>query len=648
MAPGNATFWVKRTDAAARGVAVVALAIALAACGGSEKPRAAAPPLQRARPPLAHPALAGTIGEIAVFANSTGSVVEGYGIVANLANTGSSDMPPPIRELLKEQLYTRGAGMRATGTEKFSPERLLSSRMVAAVEVRGRIPPLARRGTSFDLYLTALPGTQTTSLERGVLWTAELKDRGIMAPGEMGMADTFVVANGEGPVYCQPDLLPPASPPDKRHLRSARVIGGGVVQADQPIRLQLYAPSAHSTQLIQRAVNSRWNDPHTPFASTEVNSGHTVVTLRVPPEYQNHPREFVDLVLHLYLATEVPGYAPRKAAELLAALKTPGAPCRQLSLALQGLGRSILDDHLRPHYTAADPIVRFYTARAGAMLSDYTAMVVLQEIAKDSGSKFQLDAISALADAAAKVETSAATRTLVELLDSTNLQVRIAAYHGLVNMNSPALRTGVVGRNFILDYVPSKGPALIYATQSGQRRIALIGKPAFLPAGLLYVSRDNSLTVNVPSKFSEDLGDTTPTAPTAVVAPKAATKPSDKPAPRPESVTLYYRSPLTGRTATLKSADSLASVLARLGFTPNPRSKDYDPNAPFIGASYQQLIEMISCLTREQQIQAEFYLEPAPEPILSPTDVLSGGRPERSADTRPAPTTAAQPQTRPR
>ncbi len=237
---------------------ILALAALLPACGGDKSPRAAKAPLDPhdlITIPV-YPPLRGTIGEYAIFADSNPLPVEGWGIVANLPGTGSGDMNPEIRAILTDQLYREGLGSYVKGTENLNPERILASNQIAAVEVRGLIPPLARRGDNFDLYLKAVPDTQTTSLSGGLLWTSNLKIIGLRTD-----IDSQVIAQGRGPVFISSLISQAASTQPAtglKALRSGSVIGGGVCTQSRMVRLQLLSPSYRIAGAIERAINSRF------------------------------------------------------------------------------------------------------------------------------------------------------------------------------------------------------------------------------------------------------------------------------------------------------------------------------------------------------------------------------------------------------
>lgn len=594
-----------------------------------------------------YPALHETIAEYAALANANPTVVEGLGMIAELPNTGSSDMPPNVRALLLDSLYKMGAGSYTQGTQNISPERILSTNQVAAVEIRGIIPALARKGSTFDLVVSALPNTQTTSLANGLLWTSELK----LAGTQM---ETHPIAFGRGPVFIPGAIERLAAGPttqpssvrdamaQRKVMRSGRIVGGGVVAEERPVQLQLYNPGLGKAQAVERAINAKF--PGIDKVASADNEA--IVTLTIPNEYKNRPTEFLDIVRHIFLRQDVPGFNEQKAAELIKALADRTAPHRDLSIALQGLGRSILPDFIQPQYTSTDPSVRFWCARAGAALQDVGGMVVLQEFVNDVHSPYHDKAVTALAEVS-HGDTVRATLALSELLKSPDTNERIRAYQSLASIGSRAVRHYSVGKNFYMDVVPSDSPPLIYVTQSGAQRIALIGRPIVLPAGALYISPDNLLTVNVtpdtPGSAAAPAasGNVLTAAVSGSVAPDAAA--ADAPNAH-ENVTLYWHSPLTGKSVDIKTAAELPQLLARLGWTPDPRSADYDPKAAFIGASYQRIVEMLAGMVKDQLIEGQLIVEKAGELPTTATDLVNEGRPEGSTATaQPNPAVAPMP-----
>ncbi|MCL2639475.1 MAG: flagellar basal body P-ring protein FlgI [Phycisphaerales bacterium] len=603
----------------------VAVALAGATCGAPKPEKKVA---IEAMVPQIYPALADTIGQYAMFIDGESQHVEGYGVVAQLPGTGSGDMPPSVQSLLIDQLHKAGADSYMNNTQRIKPADILKSNLIAAVEVHGAIPPLARKGDSFDLKVNCLPSSQATSLSGGLLWTSELKVVGLTADTNN---DTRRIALGRGPVLVSMPIdvamgneVPTQPAAARRALRTARVLNGGRVEEDRLVRLQLHQASMMRTGVIERAINSRF--PGREKAASAEND--SIVSLKVPLEYQDRPMEFINLVMHMFLSQESPGFTERKAAELIRALADPDAPHQDISIALQALGRSILPGYIQAQYTNPNPSVRFWCARAGAGLRDVGGMVVLQEFAKNEQSPFKQEAVSSVVEHSRSGDIIRATITLREMLNSKDLAERIAAYEGLVAIRAdlapidpPILSCHSIGSGkFLLDIVPCDAPPAIYVTQQGLPRIALIGRPITLPQGALYISPDNALTVVVQDA-----------PPPTVITASVDGADADAPSPPPENVVHYYRSPFGDRTVEVRSSTRIQDVIARLGWAPQPKAPGYDPKALYIGASYQSIAEMLATLCHRQILGAQFVLQNASEdPYRTTSDLISESRPEGS------------------
>jgi hypothetical protein len=537
--------------------------------------------------------------------------------------------------MLINQLVVEGLGLYSQGTQNISPERILASNDTAVVEVRGLIPPLARKGTTFDLYINALPDSGTTSLKNGLLWTTNLKVRGLTLSGD----DTSRIAQGRGPVFIPSTLeaavrgVPEEAP---RALRTGRVIAGGVVAEDRAARLQLRVRNPALTRLMDRVINARFPGEREKVADA---LDDQVVSLRIPREYVDSPVDVVDQILHLYLTPNEPGFLQAKAGELVAALRDPGAPHRDIGLALQGLGRSILPDFIQPNYTSSDPQVRFWCARAGAMMQDVGGMVVLQEFIKDPASPFRRPAILAMVEASRGRDTQRATVVLSEMLRSFNTDERILAYHALLAIRSQAITTYSVGKKFLIDIVPADSPPLIYVLEADSPRIAFIGRPITLPVGATFVSKDNLFTVRVDDEEELKVKASTKVDPAMAKALEGLIETKDS-----TTVTLYWRSQLGDKTALVRTVQSVPHMIARATWVPEPT--DRDP-LPYIGAGYQRIAEVLAELVSEKVIEASIVVQHVPDQILSPAEMVLTGRPEGSTNLVPKTPTPEMPAPRP-
>ena len=586
------------------GMVGIAAAAALPLAGCNSARRSGAPPItrqDRLPQPTIYSGLKGTISSVATLAYNTPTLVRGWGVIAGLPNTGSGEMPPEIRHIMINRLLKNGVGFRSRNTGQYDPRQILSSREISAVAVEGIIPALATRGTKFDLYVAALPGSQTTSLENGLLWPVPLRVH------LRRQFQSSPIAHGRGPVFCNPfsktgHLLKPTA-----LTRNGRVIGGGVVTANLPVLLQLYTPSFRIAALVERIINERYGS--FPPAATAEND--VLISLHVPRKYQHNPSRFVNLALHLYLEQDVPGFKESQAARLITDLHDPTAPHRQLAMALRQLGRTIIPI-LRQHYASSHISVRFYCLQAGTLLGDQDAIVKMVKIADDPANTFQGAAVRALERCRDHVS---ATLAFTRLLTLAQPSMRILGYRALRHIHSGLIYSQIVGGKFSLDVLQTNEPAIVYVTTTGRQRVAIIGRVPSLVPGSLYISPGNTITVNYPLPTAA----TMPAA-TAPAGPPAAAKNGklfgggiNKVVPaktlKPEPIQLYYRGPLSHRTVTLACDAELPGLINALGGAPDPFSPKFDPHQAYIALSYQRIVVMLYKLCQSQEIPAIFHIQ---------------------------------------
>jgi Flagellar P-ring protein len=544
-------------------------------------PRGSSPPVasQDLRSaPIIYPALQGTIAEYAGVAYDTPIIVRGWGIVAGLPNTGSGEMPPEIRQMMVDQMYKEGVGYLSEGTGQYDPNTILSTRQIAAVFVQGEISPLALNGSHFDLYLTALPGTDTVSIANGLLWPADLRVH--IEPG----SESTAIAQGRGPVFCTPfDASGTRLRAPDAIVRTGEVLGGGVVTQAVPLMLELYNPSYRISAILERTINEHFANGPTP---TAVAQSDALITLNVPPAYQDDPAYFVDLVMHLYPQQIVPGFSQSQAQVLIEALRDPEAPHDQIATALSELGRPIIS-MLRAQYTSVNPDVSFYCIKAGALLGDQEATQMLGDYAEAQHGSFVQEAVKTLELSNDQIS---ATLAFTKLILSQDQNLQLLGFSGLSAINSPSIYTQLIAGSFTMNIIACNAPSIVYATSTQNQRIVIIGRIPSLVPGALYISPDDVLTVNY-----------SPPSATAPVGAAADETP----------VQLYFDDPLTHSVVQMHCAPQLPDIIAALGSAPNPFSADYDPQAKYIALSYQRMVEMLYSLSQNHLINAQFVLEKA-------------------------------------
>ncbi|RMD60127.1 MAG: hypothetical protein D6824_09975, partial [Planctomycetota bacterium] len=218
------------------------------------RPRAQALPAATVTLPAV---LRGVIGAEATLRGLEPLLVSGYGLVVGLNGTGSEDIPSPVRAMMEREMALKGVGQETMGMGDVTPTQLLNDHNTAVVLVQAVIPPGAPKGWRFDVFVTALPGTSTTSLEGGRLWTTDLQP-GLPVPGG---PQRKKLAEARGEIFINPFAEPPSKDEpetDAIDRRSGRILNGGVVVEPTPLVLLLNTPSHARARAIASAINSRF------------------------------------------------------------------------------------------------------------------------------------------------------------------------------------------------------------------------------------------------------------------------------------------------------------------------------------------------------------------------------------------------------
>lgn len=491
--------------------------------------------------------LRGTLLEHTELANHVPYPVSSYGLVGQLRGTGSTEAPQAVRQWMTKELVRRGFGSAGLGYEKITPGAVLASPDFAIVRVDALLPPGARRGDRIDATVSALPN-ETTSLAHGVLFEADLKLDGANPYSPSSAINVW--ATCRGPILVNPafalDTNPNPAGAAKAGLRRGTVMFNGVVQQDRPLMLVLRQPQRSMARAVERRINDRFqHDADRPrkdgvagYLVAEAKD-EGLVEFYVPRNFHGDWERFVGVVRHLYLDSSV-GFSTAKAKELADAAVKPNAPLLEISYAWEGLGAPALPfvSKLLSH---PDPAVSFAAARAAAFIGDssFAAQETLTHIAETRAHPFQLSAIQVLGKLP---HSSALSQMLRRLLDSPDATVRIEAYNVLADHEDTAIFSRSVRRwedreKFVLDVVPSDGPPLIYASQRGRPRIAIIGRTPVLREPVVYTAIGQRLSIS-----TAELGERKVTA-----------------------LQVHYRDPRRRNAVRVVSRPDVAELAARLG-----------------------------------------------------------------------------------
>lgn len=429
------------------------------------------------------PILRNTIGAQASIRNITPSLVSGYGIVVGLNGTGSSDAPEAVRASLEREMRRLGVGV--PGSEQFAditPSQLIESDNTAIVIVSAVIPAGLPEGSNFDVSVTALPGSATSSLRGGRLYTTELR------PGFARVAgpDVPAVADARGEVFINPfagrDDNALESPTD------GRILGGGIVIEQEPLMLLLDNASHARSREIASAINSRF--PTQLYARDKTATGLTdeQIELRVPLQHRADIGGFLNTVLGIRVDQSFKAdWAARYANELV---EQPQL-AERLTYALIALGQ-VSNEFLRPLYDHPDPTPRAAALTAGAQLGDLITRDYIIELAEESPSNERAAYIKLLTFLP---EDGRVTRYLAETLNDPDPTAAIAAYETLRDKADPVVKQippHLFADKFELHIVPAERP-MVYITLQRSPIIAIFDPNTPLEQGVFTSAWDGDL-----------------------------------------------------------------------------------------------------------------------------------------------------------
>lgn len=491
-----------------------------------------------------------TIGSVATIRGLGPVAVEGYGLVVGLKGTGSAECPPAIRAYLargiRRQLPERGA---------LDVEKLISSADTAAVLVEALLPEVPFKNEYFDVKVTALPSTQTTSLEGGGLLLTELK-----LPANVG-ADTRVLADAKGPIFL--DKISEARP----DARGGYILAGGKVFDNYRIILELRQSDFTVANAVRNLINGRFGQT----TAQAVQPGR--VEVLVPAKYRQRPQRFLSIVNAMFLTQE-----PETTAERIKTLATrlADSPNKYDSeVALEAIGNQSLGE-LRGLLNSADEAVRLSVGRCTLNLGNDAGLAVLRRVATDKGSAHRLEALEAVGAAAIKNDAAALARTL---LDDEDFSIRVAAYEQLRRLDDVTITQEFVGRNFYLEQIARTRHKAIFVSRSGQPRIVLFGAPIRCHDNIFIQSPEGDITINS--------------------------------AQGQNYVTLIRRHPKRpGVVAQARSAFKLDDVIKALCEEP---PKEGDSATGGLGVSYADAIAFLKQMSDKGAVDAEFHAGPPPK-----------------------------------
>jgi hypothetical protein len=487
-----------------------------------------------------------TVGELARFAPVLSIPVRGYGIVAGLWGTGSSECPSELRPQLEKYIWQHMPGAKSGDINRF-----IASMDTAVVEVVGVIPPLAIVKERFDIEVKPLAKTQTTSLRGGTLYTAELKELSRMSSYDQY---TKSIGAAQGPIFTIQDQAT-----KETHYY---IFGGGTAFLNTTISMVLNQSNYFAAMVIRNRINERFG------SNTAKATSSQEIQVTIPAPYYGQKLRFLSMIQLLYLSED--DTLRKQRIETLSIQLADPQKAEAAEIAMEAIGKpaaSKLVELLKN--TNSD--TRFFAARCLMNIGDNRGLLVIRETAFDSKSKYRIAAIESLS----KAKLKDAEPILSKLLAIDDLNIRVSAYEQLVNLNSILVKRIPVGEDYFIDMVSCLGPKVIYAYRKDNSRIAIFGAPLYAQKNI-FVDMEQIL-INC--------------------------QPEDK------FISLSRRHPTRAKLiGPLKSSYAVEDIIRTLGHSPETDAKKYP--WPGLGISYSEILTILEKMCRENMIPASFVYGP--------------------------------------
>src|SRR5690606_4212751 len=198
---------------------------------------------------------------------------------------------------------------------------------------------------------------------------------------------------------------------------------------------------------IVAAINAKF--PQGPGDRLPAATGRSeeIIELRIPQRYRADTARFVELVMHTRVDSSFP---QEHALRYARAIQEQPELAESLLWSLQALGPIALPQ-IRDMYSYPEQTPRLAALQAGAGLEDPLVEPHLIELATSGPVALRTRAIQLLGELKPDPSTNMSLR---KLLDSPEMDVRVAAYEALQKRFDPAIDRVNVEDKFLLDVAP--------------------------------------------------------------------------------------------------------------------------------------------------------------------------------------------------
>ncbi|WP_197453537.1 flagellar basal body P-ring protein FlgI [Caulifigura coniformis] len=389
-------------------------------------------------------------------------VLEGVALVVNLDGTGEDPPASPLRALLLEDMRRRKVE---------DPQTLLRSTDTSMVIVRAYLPPLIKKGESFDVEISLPDGSKTTSLAGGFVMPCDLKEHAYVQGG--GTREGKLMAKATGPILLATGEGESES--QTPNLRRGTIPGGATYVLEGMRKLTAIVRndyrSAKLTHRIAGRVGERFHDydEHGLQKPLAVALTDLKIELTVPEKYRDNYPRFQQVIRNIALK-ESSVEKHMRVRGLRDSLMIPDQT-EQAALELEALGADALPV-LKEALKASDLECRFRAGEALAYLGDPAGVDALREAAEKEPA-FRVFALVALAS----MDDGSAFQALYSLMDHDSLETRYGAFRALseANPNDPNVQGEKMPGGYSLHVLRTSGKPMVHVTQRKKAEITIFG-----------------------------------------------------------------------------------------------------------------------------------------------------------------------------
>jgi hypothetical protein len=328
-------------------------------------------------------------------------------------------------------------------------------------------------------------------LEGGRLYTTELTP----GPLNVGSKKAKDRATARGQVFINPFVEPDAAGRDSIDRLTGRILEGGTILDNMPIKLLLAMRSHARSMAVRDAINSRF--PKEPGQTEDTAHGKSgdEIMVTVPPSYSKDPSKFLELVRHTSLRPEAVDFTALEVRRSVIANPglAAGAAWRWKALGPKAVPM------IQDLYDYPEEGPRLAALTAGAYLNDPLAVKPLLDLARTGTTEGRISSIQMLGNMGTNPEIDMGLRPL---LDDDNVDVRLITFESLEKRNDPIIGEFEVDKKFLLNIVPSDKP-MIYVSQSGSPRVVIFDESMEVQRPLVLSAWSNRLLIKGDSPDDE-------------------------------------------------------------------------------------------------------------------------------------------------